>query len=417
MGLSKLQIAVKAKVPILTCTTRDVVNLTAVLQHILPGVTVSQFKSPTDAKKNGSVYYSVGIAVPNTEDGVTLRNGFKNAGATLLIVNPHEGHSHDISMDVGMLPIPVEMMEAMLKPICKAEETLKGAMSALGGVTLREAYEIALFSMAEHKSLTPAGLAASRNEVFKPQKGLYPVTTDQEFYEPSKPLRDWVETERHFFLNETDPRLVPRGLMLDGRPGTGKSEAAKFIARNFQVPLYRLDIATTQDKWLGNSAKFLQANLDTLDQQQPCVVLIDEVEKVLSSNHGTYTTDLLSMLLWWMQTHTSKVLTICTTNDISKIPPEFYRPGRLDEVMNIQGIPTGDLSDFVKAQLTHYGQGGNDIIHQRVVEDLMDKSKGNLTTPATIEAAVKRAVKKIKSAEVAPKKKLILKSKTLVSGS
>lgn len=405
----KIQIAVKARIPIITCTTRDVANLQPVLEHLLPeGKHIEQYVSNAPMKPN-SVYWVVGGALGNTPDSVEFRNKLFEKKSSFLLVNPADGHSHDISVSVGMLPVPQDMMANMLAKVVKDEDTVKAAVAALGGVTIKEGFEIALYSMAEHKSLTPGGLALSRNELFKPQKGLYPVDTAQDFYEPGPDLKKWINREKKFFLWENDPRLVPRGLMLDGRPGTGKSEAAKYIARMFEVPLYRLDLSTTQDKYVGNSAKFLQANLDMLDQQEPCVVLIDEVEKVVGGSTNTYVTELLSMMLWWMQTHKSKVLTICTTNDLSKLPKEFYRPGRIDEVITVNGLSAKELEGFLKSLLKVYGHANNDIMFTRVFEELTDEAKGNLIPAARVENAVKKAVKALAQ----PKKKLVFKGKTL----
>jgi hypothetical protein len=412
----KIQTAIKARVPIVTCTTRDVANLVAVLQHMFPNNIVQQFVNPDMAMKEGTIAYAVNAAVTNSTDGAMLRQKFQKAKSTLLLVNPAPNHDDNISMSTGLLPVPRELLAKMLQ--ITNPETLKHAMAALGGLTIREAYETATFSMAETGALTPAGLAKARSELFKPQKGLYPVDTLQDFYKPSPEIEEWVEDERDFFLTATDKRLIPRGLMLDGRPGTGKTEAAKYIARNFNVPLYRLDLATTQDKYVGNSAKFLQANLDTIDQQEPCVVLIDEVEKVVNVKL-TYTTELLSMLLYWMQTHTSKVLVICTTNDLDSVPAEFYRPGRIDQVFNIEGVKQEHLADFVTSVLQAYGHADDEFLHTKIMSLLKTKHGGNLIAPAEIENETRKLIKKLAKtkttkADVAPGKKVVQFLKPLV---
>ncbi|QIG66685.1 ATPase domain-containing protein [Rhizobium phage RHph_TM16] len=404
---NKLQIAVKGRVPLITCTTRDIANLQQTLKYFFPNKEILKWGGPAAPLKQGTLYYVIGAGFNDPESAAEIRGKFldEKVSTSLLLINPPDMHQHDLTMSAGLIPVPQEMMANMLKPIAKTDALLKSALNCLGGLSLKEANDIARYAMAAHGSMTPAGLAQARNELFKPQKGLYPVLTEQTLYAPSPALTEWAEREKKFFLTETDPRLVPRGLMLEGEPGTGKTEAAKYIARMFEVPLYRLDLATTQDKYVGNSAKFLQMNLDTLDQQEPCVVLIDEVEKVINQSSSTYSQELISLLLWWMQTHKTKVLTICTTNDLSKIPPEFYRPGRLDEVMKINAMPPKEAEAFLKQVMVQYGHDGNDMMFARVHEAVIEAKKGNLVTPAQIEAEVKKAVKQLAAA----KKKLVFK--------
>src|SRR5581483_7259547 len=127
------------------------------------------------------------------------------------------------------------------------------------------------------------------------------------FYAPDDKLAAWIKKERTFFLHEKDDRLVPRGLLFDGPPGVGKTSGAKFIAEQWGVPLYRVDIGGTKNKWLGESEANWLANLSRLDNEEPCIALFDEIEKAFSVQHGHgdsgTTTTMLSQLLWWLAEH------------------------------------------------------------------------------------------------------------------
>lgn len=84
-----------------------------------------------------------------------------------------------------------------------------------------------------------------------------------------------------------------------------------------------------------------------MNDPAPCVVLIDEVEKVFQSGEdGGVTSRILSQLLWWLAEHRTRVLTVMTTNDYAAIPPELYRPGRLDKVMFLPKLPLGLARHF-----------------------------------------------------------------------
>jgi len=152
-------------------------------------------------------------------------------------------------------------------------------------------------------------------------------------------LKNWLETAKEL----SSPKKIlemqdrgwnpPRGVLLMGIPGCGKSLSAKCIAASFGQPLYRLDFATVQNKWLGESERRLKESLDFADSRSPCVLWIDEIEKGLSvSEHDSYTKKLLGMFLTYLQESRSNVFVVATSNDVQRLPPELLRKGRFDEV-------------------------------------------------------------------------------------
>lgn len=120
---------------------------------------------------------------------------------------------------------------------------------------------------------------------------------------------------------------------------TGKTLGAKYIANQLEVPLFRLDLGGMLGKYVGESEGNLNFALSQIDQAEPAVLLIDEVEKLFTGdNDSGVTTRLLSTLLWWLQEHDSRVLTLFTTNEITKLPDELYRPGRVDRIISFTGL-------------------------------------------------------------------------------
>ena len=138
---------------------------------------------------------------------------------------------------------------------------------------------------------------------------------------------------------------------------THNTAGAKWVAEQIGVPLYRVDIGGTKGKWMGQSENQMLSNLQRLDQEEPCCAMIDECEKVFSTDHsdasGTSST-MLSQLLWWLAEHRSKVMTIMTTNKASILPKELYREGRIDKVMLFKGLADSGACDFVRAVLKTY---------------------------------------------------------------
>ena len=150
-------------------------------------------------------------------------------------------------------------------------------------------------------------------------------------------LKRWLTRRRAAFLGDAasmglDP---PKGVMLLGVQGAGKSLAAKAVAGTWGVPLLRLDFATLYNKWLGETERNLREALKFADAMAPCVLWMDEIEKGVATGTaegGGESRRLLGTILTWMAERKSKVFMVATANDIEALPPELIRKGRFDEV-------------------------------------------------------------------------------------
>jgi MoxR-like ATPase len=154
-------------------------------------------------------------------------------------------------------------------------------------------------------------------------------------------LKSWL-TERRAAFDGTAPELqTPRGVLLLGVQGCGKSVAAKAAAGVFGVPLLRLDMASLYDKYVGESKRNLRETLASAELLAPCVVWIDEIEKGSTATQDDSGTSqrLLGTFLTWLAEKTTKVFVVATANDISALPPELVRKGRFDEIFFVD-LPT-----------------------------------------------------------------------------
>ena len=124
----------------------------------------------------------------------------------------------------------------------------------------------------------------------------------------------------------------PKGVLLTGIPGCGKSLCAKAISSIFNIPLYRLDLATVQGEYVGQSERQLKAALDTAEYVSPCVLWIDEIEKGLVETNSSVTSKLIGQFLFWLQENTKPVFVVASANNIDKLPAELIRKGRFDEI-------------------------------------------------------------------------------------
>ncbi len=147
-------------------------------------------------------------------------------------------------------------------------------------------------------------------------------------------LKNWVQLRRKRLLEGGRHKDQPRGVLLLGVQGGGKSLAARAIAGQLGLPLLRLDFATLYNKYIGETEKNLRDALEAARAMAPCVLWIDEIEKGLASSDedGGVSTRVLGTLLTWMADNQRGVFIVATANDIQRLPPELIRKGRLDEI-------------------------------------------------------------------------------------
>ena len=151
-------------------------------------------------------------------------------------------------------------------------------------------------------------------------------------------FKRWIEQRRNVFVSGQAPVGLdpPKGVLLLGVQGCGKSMLAKAVAAGFGVPLVRLDFGTLYDKFHGETEKNLRAALASAEQLEPCVLWIDEIEKGLAADSGNgdggVSRRILGYLLTWMAERRSRVFLVATANQIDALPPELLRKGRFDEV-------------------------------------------------------------------------------------
>ena len=147
-------------------------------------------------------------------------------------------------------------------------------------------------------------------------------------------LKRWLVTRREAFNSEDSKLDRPKGILLLGVQGGGKSLAAKAVAGLWGLPLMRMDVGSLYNKYHGETERNLREALKLADAMSPCVLWLDEIEKGMAQdgNDGGVSQRLLGTLLTWMAERTTRVFIVATSNDISRLPPELIRKGRLDEI-------------------------------------------------------------------------------------
>ena len=204
-------------------------------------------------------------------------------------------------------------------------------------------------------------------------------------------LQAWLEREKPLFTADLRERKMrpPRGALLVGVPGCGKSLSAKAIAALWGLPLFRLDLANIHGQYLGQSEGRLKAALSTADHVAPCVLWIDEIEKGLAGagDHGT-STRLVGHFLFWLQESTARVFVVATANDVSQLPAELLRRGRFDEIFFVDLPNAKERRDIIALYVK---RNLRDPIDDALLDQLVALSDG--FAGSDLEAGVREVAK------------------------
>jgi SpoVK/Ycf46/Vps4 family AAA+-type ATPase len=170
-------------------------------------------------------------------------------------------------------------------------------------------------------------------------------------------LRQWLTLRKDFFLDVQSSLDPPRGVLLLGVQGCGKSLAAKAAAGIFGVPLLRLDFGVLYNKYYGETERNLRQALETAEVMSPCVLWMDEIEKGLSTDADDdgLSRRVLGTLLTWLSEKRKPVFIVATANDIARLPPEMVRKGRFDEIFFVDLPSPQNRRDILAIHLRKRG--------------------------------------------------------------
>ncbi len=168
-------------------------------------------------------------------------------------------------------------------------------------------------------------------------------------------LKKWLRVRKSVFLSNSADLPAPKGLLLMGVQGCGKSLTIKAIAKEMDVPLYRLDLGKLYSSYIGQTEENLRKTLKIIDKLSPLCLWIDEIEKGLSVSDGQVdggvSQRVLATFLTWMQERTGKCFIAATANQIHKLPPEFLRKGRFDEIFFVDLPDISVREELIKIHL------------------------------------------------------------------
>ncbi len=226
------------------------------------------------------------------------------------------------------------------RSVATTDKALDMLVRNLGGLTATDARRLARKAIDDNGAISPSDLPEvmrAKYELLGRDGVLSFEYETVQFAEIGglRRLGKWIEQRKSFFLEGPAAGLdAPRGILLLGVQGCGKSLAAKAAAGIFAVPLLRLDFGVLYNKYYGETEKNLREALQTAEVLAPCVLWMDEIEKgvAVGDEDGGLSRRVLGTLLTWMAERAKPVFLVATANDITRLPPELVRKGRFDEI-------------------------------------------------------------------------------------
>ena len=268
-------------------------------------------------------------------------------------------------------PRSTTVVQSILSSISDSRTTHQGPsaderdaiLRALQGLTLHQARQVIAQCVVEDGTLSADVQKILKRKIQAIKDGglleYYPLEDNRFELGGFVNLKSWLERAKVGFTAEAKALNLapPRGIMLVGVPGCGKSLAAKAIAREWQLPLLKLDAGRLFDKFVGESEKNFRKAIETAESLAPIVLWIDEIEKAMAAGGGSGEADaglsrrLFGAFLTWLQEKKQEVFVVATANNLSLLPPELLRKGRFDEIFFVDLPDDGERDAIWKIHL------------------------------------------------------------------
>ena len=304
------------------------------------------------------------------------------------------------------LPLPDQkQIQAVLKQESIANELTDRLTTALSGLNELDIQQLLNLLKNKYGELTVenekvilAEIQQQKEQIIAKSGVLEMVKVNEEIEDIGglEKLKAWLQDQSYIVKNLQAAKefgvKAPKGTLIAGMPGCGKSLTAKAAAALFQQPLLRLDIGSLLGKYVGESETNMRKALVMAESISPCVLWVDELEKAFvgmsGNNASEVSSRLLGYFLTWLQEKTAPVFIIATANDITALPPELLRKGRFDEIFYV-GFPTKkERKKIIEIHLTKAKQDASQFDIEELAKECRDYAG------ADIENAIFDAVKK-----------------------
>jgi len=333
--------------------------LDQVIDQVEPAIYLFKDFHPFLSKPN------VAIVRRLKEIALHLKDSFK----TIVLIAPVLEVPTELEKEITVLnhplPSPGELSELLDKIIedVRPFEQVKIGLDAAGrerllqaarGLTLGEAENVFARIIVEHERLSGDvvnEVFSEKQQIIRKSGLLEYCATDETFANVGglAVLKDWLQ-KRALALTDQARRFglpAPKGILLLGVQGCGKSLCAKAVSRLWQLPLLRFDMGRMFGSFVGSSEENVRKAVAVAESVAPAILWVDEIDKAFAGSQGSGATDggttarVFGTFLTWLSEKTAPVFVVATANDISQLPPELLRKGRLDEIFYVD-LPSGE---------------------------------------------------------------------------
>lgn len=301
-------------------------------------------------------------------------------GKTLIFISPQNLPLEELEKDFTRLIMPLpdratiqEEVDNVFPAVEFFEIDRDALVSGAMGLTVKEAHR------AFHRVRVQVQEAMERNQPFDLEKAIlrekqrlvgtsdvlefHPLDEGLEDMGGLEELKRWLGERKRAFSDEARAFGLPspRGVLLVGVQGCGKSLTAKVVGRHWGLPLLRLDLGAVFDG-KRSPEESLRSALRTCDAISPCVLWMDEIEKGFSDSGDGRSSRVLGSLLTWQQEKSTPVFLVATANDVTRLPPELMRKGRFDEIFFVDLPDIHERREILKIHLLRRGRFMSDDI-------------------------------------------------------
>jgi hypothetical protein len=300
-----------------------------------------------------------------------------------------EEHGANVKIDPKALELLVKNLGGL--PRADVERLARNAIHADGAIAANDVPDV---MQAKYRLLNRGGVLSYEHNLVREHE-----------LAGFQNVKRWLEQRRDAFSGRRPKGLdAPKGMLLIGVQGCGKSLAAKTAATVFGVPLLRLDFGSLYDKYHGETERNLRESLQIAELMGPCVLWLDEIEKGLATGHDDSGTArrVLAAILTWMAERRSNVFLVATANDVDELPPELVRKGRFDEIFFVDLPSSEERIDVLRIHLSKRGLDASSFD----LAELTDATEG--FSGAEIEQGIVAALYAAHAARKPPTSPLLL---------
>ncbi len=326
---------------------------------------------------------------------------------TLVLMGPTLNLPTELEKDITVVDFPLPGPEEISSLLDRASDAVRGTpgvnvetepafreslIKSAQGLTRDEIESVFARSLVERKGFDLETVLKEKQGIIR-KSGLleyYPARDRMDDVGGMDNLKRWLDSRSHTFSDEAAKYGLPapKGVLLLGVQGCGKSLIAKAIAAQWQLPMLKLDVGRIFGSLVGQSEENIRKAIKTSESVAPCVLWADELEKGFSGagssgvSDGGTTARVFATFLTWMQEKTAPVFLIATANDVTQLPPEMLRKGRFDEIFFVDLPKPEERTQIFRIHLTKRKRD----VAKFDVEELSRLSEG--FAGAEIEAAV-----------------------------